>query len=136
MKGLFMETRKYDAAEKKRCGKCNCAQAVICTYCDKAGIDEGTACNIGNACAADGAAGDVDLATVDVDAATVLIRIVGLHFRVEEIDLGILTVTLAEDAAAMQHGRIGVDFGVVESDGAFLEIDAAATALVGLGFVF
>ena len=47
-----METRKYDAAEKKRCGECNCAQAVICTYCDKAGIDERTACNIGNAFAA------------------------------------------------------------------------------------
>lgn len=47
-----METRKYEAAEKKRCGKCNCAQAVICTYCDKAGIDEATALNIGNAFAA------------------------------------------------------------------------------------
>lgn len=47
-----METRKYEAAEKKRCGKCNCAQAVICTYCDKAGIDEETALNIGNAFAA------------------------------------------------------------------------------------
>lgn len=44
-----METRKFAAAEKKRCGKCNCAQAVVCTYCDKAGIDEQTAMNIGNA---------------------------------------------------------------------------------------
>ncbi len=47
-----METRKFAAAEKKRCGKYNCAQAVICTYCDKAGIDENTALNIGNAFAA------------------------------------------------------------------------------------
>ena len=47
-----MESRKFDAAEKKRCGRYNCAQAVICTYCDKAGIDEETALNIGNAFAA------------------------------------------------------------------------------------
>lgn len=47
-----METRKNTAAEKKRCGKYNCAQAVICTYCDIAGIDETTAQNIGNAFAA------------------------------------------------------------------------------------
>lgn len=44
-----METRKHIAAEKKRCGKYNCAQAVICTYCDKAGISEETGCQIGNA---------------------------------------------------------------------------------------
>lgn len=47
-----METRKYEAAEKKRSGCCNCAQSVICTYCDKAGIDEQTALNIGNSFAA------------------------------------------------------------------------------------
>ncbi|MBP5698149.1 MAG: C_GCAxxG_C_C family protein [Alphaproteobacteria bacterium] len=47
-----METRKYIAAEKKRSGQCNCAQSVICTYCDKAGIDEATATDIGNAFAA------------------------------------------------------------------------------------
>lgn len=47
-----METRKFEAAEKKRSGRCNCAQSVICTYCDKAGIDEQTALNIGNSFAA------------------------------------------------------------------------------------
>ena len=47
-----METRKFEAAEKKRSGCCNCAQSVICTYCDKAGIDEQTALNIGNSFAA------------------------------------------------------------------------------------
>jgi len=41
--------RKYEAAEKKRSGKYNCAQAVICTYCDKVGIDEETARELGNA---------------------------------------------------------------------------------------
>ena len=44
-----METRKFIAAEKKKSGKCNCAQAVITTYCDKCGIDEAQAMNIGNA---------------------------------------------------------------------------------------
>lgn len=44
-----MESRKNLAAERKRCGKYNCAQAIICTYCDKADIDEATALNIGNA---------------------------------------------------------------------------------------
>ena len=43
-----METRKHIAAEKKRCGSHNCAQAILCTYADKAGIDEETARNIAN----------------------------------------------------------------------------------------
>jgi len=47
-----METRKFAAAEKKRNGRCNCAQSIICTYCDRAGIDEETAMNIGNSFAA------------------------------------------------------------------------------------
>ena len=47
-----METRKFAAAEKRRSGKCNCAQAVICTYCDKACISEEEALNLGNAFAA------------------------------------------------------------------------------------
>ena len=37
-----METRKQIAVEKKQCGL-NCAQAVLCTYADIAGIDEETA---------------------------------------------------------------------------------------------
>lgn len=47
-----MESRKFDAAEKKRSGRYNCAQAITCTYCDRAGVDENTALNIGNAFAA------------------------------------------------------------------------------------
>lgn len=34
-----MISRSQEAAEKKRSGKYNCAQAVACTYCDIAGID-------------------------------------------------------------------------------------------------
>ena len=30
-----METRKHIAAEKKRCGTHNCAQAILCTYVKK-----------------------------------------------------------------------------------------------------
>ena len=37
-----METRKQIAVEKKNCGY-NCAQAILCTYADLAGIDEATA---------------------------------------------------------------------------------------------
>ena len=44
-----METRRLIAAEKKRCGSHNCAQAVLHTYADKAGIDEAQAMNIANA---------------------------------------------------------------------------------------
>lgn len=47
-----MESRKFEAAEKKRSGRYNCAQAITCTYCDMAGVDENTALNIGNAFAA------------------------------------------------------------------------------------
>ena len=47
-----MKTRKFEAAEKKQSGKYNCAQAIICTYCDKAKIDEETAYHLGNSFAA------------------------------------------------------------------------------------
>ncbi len=47
-----MESRKSEAAEKKRSGQCNCAQSVICSYCDRMNIDEQTALNIGNSFAA------------------------------------------------------------------------------------
>ena len=43
-----METRKHIAAERKRCGSHNCAQAILCTYADKVGINEETARNIAN----------------------------------------------------------------------------------------
>ncbi len=39
-----MESRKAIAVEKKR--QCNCACAVLSTYCDLAGIDEETARNL------------------------------------------------------------------------------------------
>ena len=38
-----METRKLLAAEKKRLNTHNCAQAVLCTYCDFCGLDQKTA---------------------------------------------------------------------------------------------
>ena len=44
-----METRKNIVAEKKRCGSHNCAQAILHTYADIAGIDEEMAMNIANA---------------------------------------------------------------------------------------
>ena len=47
-----MESRKHLAAEKKRCGSHNCAQAIVCTYADQIGLDDATARNVGNAFAA------------------------------------------------------------------------------------
>jgi len=44
-----METRKHIAAEKKKSGRYNCAQAVLNTYADIAGIDDETSMNIANA---------------------------------------------------------------------------------------
>ena len=44
-----METRKFIAREKMLCPKYNCAQAIICTYCDKVKLDQEEALNIGNA---------------------------------------------------------------------------------------
>lgn len=38
-------TRRHIAAERKRSGEYNCAQAVVCTYADVVGIDEATARN-------------------------------------------------------------------------------------------
>ena len=44
-----METRKQIAAEKKRCNSHNCAQAILHTYADVAGISEDDAMNIAGA---------------------------------------------------------------------------------------
>ena len=44
-----MTTRKHLAAEKKRCNSHNCAQAVVCTYCDLVGLPEQTALDIAGA---------------------------------------------------------------------------------------
>ena len=44
-----METRKHLAAEKKRQNTHNCAQAVVCTYCDLVGLDAQTALDIAGA---------------------------------------------------------------------------------------
>lgn len=43
-----MEPRVKDSVDKKMSGY-NCAQAIACTYCDWAGIDEETVKNITNA---------------------------------------------------------------------------------------
>lgn len=40
-----MESKVKDAVQRKKCGY-NCAQAVACTYCGQAGIDEETAKNL------------------------------------------------------------------------------------------
>lgn len=44
-----MVTRKEIAAEKKRCNSHNCAQAILHTYADVAGIDEEMAMDVANA---------------------------------------------------------------------------------------
>lgn len=44
-----MKTRKLLAAEKKRLNTHNCAQAVVCTYCDLVGLPEQTALDIAGA---------------------------------------------------------------------------------------
>jgi len=44
-----METRKHIVADKKRCGSHNCAQAILHTYADMAGVDGATGMNIANA---------------------------------------------------------------------------------------
>ena len=44
-----MVSRKEIAAEKKRCNSHNCAQAILHTYADVAGISEEVAMNIAGA---------------------------------------------------------------------------------------
>ena len=46
---LSRQTRKEAAAEKNRRGTHNCAQAIVHTYADIAGIDEATAMNVAGA---------------------------------------------------------------------------------------
>nr|AIF26274.1 putative oxidoreductase [uncultured bacterium Lq_025_E06] len=41
-----MESCKHLAAEKKRLNTHNCAQSVVCTYCDLVGLDGKTALDI------------------------------------------------------------------------------------------
>jgi C_GCAxxG_C_C family probable redox protein len=49
MMKMIMVTRKEIAAEKKRCNSHNCAQAILHTYADVAGIDEEVAMDVANA---------------------------------------------------------------------------------------
>lgn len=42
-----MSNRKSIAVENKKCGKCNCAQAIICAYRDKAKISDDMAMKLG-----------------------------------------------------------------------------------------
>ncbi len=44
-----METRAELAAEKKRCGTHNCAQAVVSTYCDLVGLDASASMDVAGA---------------------------------------------------------------------------------------
>jgi len=44
-----MESRKMLAAEKKRCNSHNCAQSVVCTYCNLVGLPEQAALDIAGA---------------------------------------------------------------------------------------
>ena len=44
-----METRKHLAAEKNRQKTHNCAQAVLCTYCDLCGLDPEVAADVAGA---------------------------------------------------------------------------------------
>lgn len=44
-----MDTKIKQAVERKASGKYNCAQAVACTYCDAAGMDEAAMRNVTNA---------------------------------------------------------------------------------------
>ena len=46
---MTMETRKQIAAEKKQCNSHNCAQAILHTYADVAGIDEESSMHIAGA---------------------------------------------------------------------------------------
>jgi len=43
-----MESRKEEAVERKRSGKFNCAQSVLCSYCALTGLDEETSRNVAN----------------------------------------------------------------------------------------
>ena len=40
-----MESKVKEAVQRKMCGY-NCAQAVACTYCEQAGLDEETVKNL------------------------------------------------------------------------------------------
>lgn len=44
-----MDSRTHLAAEKKRCNSHNCAQSVVCTYCDLVALDGKTALDIAGA---------------------------------------------------------------------------------------
>ena len=49
-----MESKVKEAVQRKMCGY-NCAQAVACTYCEQAGLDEETVKNLTQGFAANSA---------------------------------------------------------------------------------
>ncbi len=71
-----MESRKNEAAEKKRSGRYNCAQAVLCTYPDITGLDEQQARNI--TCAFAAGMGNMQGTCGALVGAAIVI---GMHFK-------------------------------------------------------
>ncbi len=107
---MSMETRKHLAAERKK--TCNCAQAVIATYADLAGIDQEAAMALGNAFGSgmgnmEGTCGALTGAAIIVGLAT------GDKLRSRKVMSSIMADFQARNGATQCRQLKGVDTGRV-----------------------
>ena len=105
-----METRKHIAVEKKK--TCNCAQAVLATYADLAGITQKQAMDLGNAFGSgmgnmEGTCGAL------VGAGIALGLISGDKFRSRKAMINIMNEFKARNGATQCRALKGIDTGTV-----------------------
>ena len=126
-----METRKNIAAEKKRCGSHNCAQAILHTYADIAGIDEEMAMNIANSFGAgmgnmEGTCGGLVgaglvLGLVNKDKAKSMKQMRQIMTKFQErngaTQCKLLKGWSSESHQARLNGRVATDFDIVKGVG-------------------
>lgn len=108
-----MKTRKETAIEKKK--SCNCAQAVLATYADLAGITEQQAMNLGNAFGSgmsnlEGTCGAI------VGAGMALGMITGDKLRSRKAMINIMNEFQARNGATQCRQLKGIDTGKVLRD--------------------
>ncbi len=105
-----MKTRKNIAVEKKK--TCNCAQAVLATYADMAGLTEKQAMDLGNAFGSgmgnmEGTCGAL------VGAGMALGMITGDKLRSRKAMIGIMNEFQARNGSTQCRALKGVDTGRV-----------------------
>lgn len=119
-----METRVQEAVNKKKCGGYNCAQAVACTYCDLAGMDEETMRNATQAFAV--GMGAMEATCGAIIGAGVVLGLINENQKKSFVDAkNIISKFKEQNGTVICKELKGIDTGVVRRDCNDCVMDAA-----------